>query len=276
MGRTFSNYEKPDWFDLEKYETVTELNSEGWVFQLRQRETCFILERLDNDFHLEKDDSRRHDFINSLLEHGVLQVPEDFISSEIYRINWDDKLKKYNDYRELYREFMHPLTCGDAYYYGKSLLFDESYEQWIAEDDFANSDYGLVPIDLYMHRELGFWGDGLATLVIDLGAPDNKLFEDFKEWVKAAREAYDYKEGGSIRESILKRLCDTKVLPYLDLMIWSNENGVKIPNHVLGEWLFPDDPADVAEKVRKVTKPLAMRATKANFLQALSGITEYK
>jgi len=62
------------------------------------------------------------------------------------------------------------------------------------------------------------------------------------------------------------------VLPYIDLCYWAKANGKNIPNHIIGDWLFPDDMVDVAEKIRKVTQPLAKRSVNPNFIRTLSAL----
>ena len=67
----------------------------------------------------------------------------------------------------------------------------------------------------------------------------------------------------------LKRWADAQVLAYLDLIDWARNSKQKLPEHMIGSWLFPDSLVDTTEKVRKVTKRLARRLMHETSIESL-------
>jgi hypothetical protein len=97
--------------------------------------------------------------------------------------------------------------------------------------------------------------DGLCNLVVDCSAPDDVLTAHFLDWLAEYRKQTGKISG--ISETAVKRWAQHRVLPYIDLKIFSAAAGIETTNFSLGSKVFPDIDADVAEKVRKTTAPLA-------------------
>jgi len=94
-------------------------------------------------------------------------------------------------------------------------------------------------------------------VVVNLDLPDALLFKIFKQWVTFARMIFDsstyfkrYKKPDF--ESWYK----FGVLPWLDLIIWSKEVRVSIPNRVMALAIFQFGDGG-EETIRKTTKPMA-------------------
>ena len=60
------------------------------------------------------------------------------------------------------------------------------------------------------------------------------------------------------------------ILPYLDLTLWAQAHGVEITQHAIGSALFPDEyDVNLAERIRKVTKPRALKVSTESYVRAL-------
>lgn len=96
-----------------------------------------------------------------------------------------------------------------------------------------------------------------ALLGINLLLPDKELIKQFKTFLPLLR-----KECGAPLFSAKWRKPDFSewarlgVLPYLDLMIWEKEHGVKIRKNVMEEAIFPTREGS-EDRVRKTTAPKA-------------------
>ncbi|WP_224776499.1 DUF6387 family protein, partial [Citrobacter freundii] len=57
----------------------------------------------------------------------------------------------------------------------------------------------------------------------------------------------------------LKKLCEYKVLPYIDLFLWGEITGITLTQFQLAQLLFPDEfEVDIKDRLRSVTRPKAM------------------
>ena len=63
-----------------------------------------------------------------------------------------------------------------------------------------------------------------------------------------------------------------KVLPFLDLQILSEYHHIKIPNHVIGRLLLPDEDhkVELSERVRKLIQPLTEELISESVQETLS------
>lgn len=97
--------------------------------------------------------------------------------------------------------------------------------------------------------------EGSGAITINLSASDEQLQEDFSNWLAVQRSAEATRRKTRITERDFDVWREAKVLQYFDLIVISEIHGDRIPNHVMGDLLFPDEvDVDVAERVRKVTK----------------------
>lgn len=111
----------------------------------------------------------------------------------------------------------------------------------------------------------------IAYAEIDLSAPDDVIFQDFKLWIEIKRASNNF-ENSPVRrfkEKDLVRWSHNLVLPYIDLTSLLEACGVYAANHVIGEALFPANDVDVSEKIRKTVAPMAKELMSFAFLDAL-------
>ncbi len=65
-------------------------------------------------------------------------------------------------------------------------------------------------------------------------------------------------------------LHSARVIPYWDLVTIAKYENAKIPNHVLGKALFPDEvDVDITERIRKVTKRKSNNVFSDYFITAI-------
>jgi hypothetical protein len=265
MKKSVSEIVKPDWFSLDKYRVLNDMSAQEWAIQLKQR---YLL----HDGSIED----REMVYKNIISHPIIADVhpnnpgfgdgiENF-GGWLYHEN--DLLDPHLRCTELFQKHVVPLTCNDVY--------------WLAEDlpDSMNAMFGeglddgrfdSVPVDSFQQNQMDFF-HGIVNLSVNLNVPDGLLVDEFKKYIDAAREVYKYPEGKKIKISILNRLIDSGILPYLDLSYWAKTKGINIPNHIIGDWLFPDDMIDVAEKIRKVTQPLARRSVDPGFIRTLAAL----
>lgn len=102
------------------------------------------------------------------------------------------------------------------------------------------------------------WSNSRDRMVtVNLNAPKEMILKDFAAWLDMRS-----KEHGGIphrfTDADMRQWYRHRILAYLDLDMLQRVLDVDIPNHVIGELLFPEDTdVDLAERVRKVVKPLA-------------------
>ena len=272
---------KPDWFDLDKYAGQQELNGQDWATQLEARARFYweapdIYVRQDNAkifkaikenplypflylYSTERAKRRKEvEFPNLFLKslepltmHRALDLSHDIP-------------QRYKDARGAYRS-----TSGLVRKSNSDLdeIFDNFDFDPLRKYENYPADFGLI--------EKGEDAFGISTinLTIDLNSPDKLIIQDLKNFLTEIRKMEQIR-GEQVTGSILSRLESLMVLPYLDLDIYSRIESVNLSNHILGDWLFPDElKVDVTEKVRKSTEPLAKKAVGYYFITAINNMT---
>jgi Family of unknown function (DUF6387) len=195
--------------------------------------------------------------------------------------DFDDELRVYPA-----RERGFPIRdlTGKDFYGGLYKLNDESYkpsadlakavvrytdvlnaEHFNAETDVqpqiegvrASMELDRIPA-WSIHREANAPLDSFC-IEVDLGASDEHLVKEFKQWLKRIRRESDTLripkrlDGNDFADWHAKRL-----LPYLDLTLWARANDGSINLPVLGHLLFPDEQVrGVEAMIRRTTAPKA-------------------
>jgi hypothetical protein len=124
-----------------------------------------------------------------------------------------------------------------------------------------------------MMETCGVRHDGDVLAKVDLHSSDEKLAADFSAWVKATRLqtgiAAPRKKFTAVDFS---NWSDSGILPYLDLTLWASANEIEITQQLLGTTIYPSEfNVNLAERIRKVTRPLAKLMTREVFTDALRG-----
>lgn len=123
---------------------------------------------------------------------------------------------------------------------GKPFSISDEEASDLLKDDIANhgklASYCSDPVSLIM--------GGALYVSINLDVPDEILISDMKNLLPKWRnelgiEAEEIQLNNSW-SVVRKKIIEYNVLPYIDLYLWSNMNGVSIPGGVLAVSLFPD------------------------------------
>lgn len=110
---------------------------------------------------------------------------------------------------------------------------------------------------------------------ININAPKKIIIADFEKWIDEQKKISNL-ETKIISKSKIDWWIKHKVVPYLDLLIWEKQEKIKIPQNVLGDWLFPDEvdlDVDIIERVRKSTINKALEIMDFKFIRYLSAQT---
>lgn len=269
----------PRWFSLDKYERASNSSFVEWALNLKLRNQVLGVHAglPDRPEYYEKDwallteigflsmdklsgeyDEAKEDILKSMeLDDGhgfglVYGLPLRR-AYEIYEeIDSDTKLRQILDKIEsqgiLHHKRLEPLSSeerdlSDWYY---SEFTNQSFDSCYGDNDGFN-----------------------PAVCVDMLAPDEMIVDAFRKWLTAARKRNDeiYQFGGpniapkKFSERWIARWQKASILPYLDLKIFEQISGVKIPLHVVGNAIFPNTAEfDTTESVRKTTKPLAEAA----------------
>jgi len=107
-------------------------------------------------------------------------------------------------------------------------------------------------------------------ITINLASTDDLLIEQFKQWLTAARKEYGFLSEKSITEHSLRELHYNRVLAYIDLLIWSNFEGIKFQNlPSYYDLIFQNDIIeDKGQKMKNVIA-LAKKVLSSKYINAL-------
>jgi hypothetical protein len=268
--------DKPEWFRLEKYNQFKSISSKQWAYQLVNRRSIALCVFSG---HLNDHTTQRILFEDITINPLLPEVVGNFGS-----VGWAGSRESTNKTENMFQQTLQPLTFNDL----SNLLYSipEKERNETMKSDWKDESRKDLPVDnirnipnilaRVMPRDEDILNRNIFHICIDLDATDQYLMDDFKRYLKAAREAYSLLEGSRIKtsRSLINRLISAKIIPYLDLIIWAEIENISIPQHIIGDWLFPNQMIDVAEKIRKVTRPLAERSLSSGFINTLSSLPE--
>ncbi|GEM_PF-5642764 len=290
MEERRSELTKPDWFDLEKYKDLSDFSAINWAALLTQR--LFLYDgrygppSRQYGLSIKEIVKLRGAMFDSIEEDPLNPYPFDF-GEEIPSLLLDfqkygEELYKGKKYSKLFQKNIEPLTMGQAFEFQKFIpgeaktAFENNTDNEVSEDSIYNH-YFRKPIDA-SDRFDSFRMNTLVHICVNLSAPDKQIVKDFSNFLKEARKLTSHSLRIKFNRNLLKRLCDNKVLPYLDLILWADRVfDEKILYRKLAIWLYLDDVEDefdAVDRIRKVTNPLAEKAMEYEFIEAVSKIKE--
>ncbi len=208
----------PEWFDIKKYETTLTFTPLEWANHLGYRKHIRWLLGRNNKTYI--------DDILSQFE----RIKED--PTHHIRPRW---LLSAEDDIQHASTVVRPLTCGLAHALGTGI-----------ENTFGLNESGsLGPADRYSvskyYKDNDLHMDSVTPLVIDLNCSDVDIKNDFNRYLEQVRNFTGKKNKKThITKNDLDRLQRYKILPYIDLLIWSEIEGRTIHAHVLITALFGD------------------------------------
>lgn len=255
----------PDWFDIKNYEPCEGFTRAAWSHVLIPR--IFIY----NNFC--RDESRKEDaeyFIQILQLCTTLEAMNkynsDFYDHDLKDVT-DSAIRDFviYDFCRIYAhisEFLPPLIP----YMNECI---ENARILNKEDENRNSGW----MDMFHEEDLGIGEfapiileDELNPYIdIDLRANDEKIIEDFQDWLNKKRTSQrqsksDYKR---VTDGDIKSFIEYKVLAYIDLFLWGKLSGAPLTQPQIGNLLFPEEyNINLTERVRRSVIPHANRLMK--------------
>ena len=237
----------PEWFDLEHYQGAESFGAVEWYWQIAQRHFLFALLDYLPDEGVFFDKARKA-FSRSIPHvRGVsverAQIPGFFGESGIHQVLLDSG----HSVRSL--ELSH--LRGHA-----SLPGGESLHNL----ELADTSTGDGP--LFLSDVLSYPDARYAALRVDLGAPDSVILESFKVWLSEVRTIKGRYRDKEFYRPKYRQWARYGILPYLDLIIWEKETGVRIPDRVMAAAISRYDAGE--SNLRKTVKPLALALMQGN------------
>jgi len=264
------------WFDLSKYDDVSKFTLRDWHTQLSRRVGFKVLDcsfnwvYFDGECYANIDDNFRKEegingrlkdvFYNEIRHEPILKDTSNQLDSPTHASHfsstnyspvgqalWSDVSLEI----EFVKDLIETLEINNSFSYAPKRWggSDRVYE-WKGNAECMDALYRrdmLLSVPL-KHSEL--FKDS-CLLSIDLNAPTEMLMKQFKSFIKSQKAAG---VKVSISEAQCKSWVSMKVLPCIDLLIYSGLKGKTIPQHKLGQLLFPISSLGVNEDFDDVGK----------------------
>ena len=261
----------PDWFDRDKYAAAERLGAAGWYDHLYMREHLFtqlvVHPRSDAPGTISEVPLHMQ-MLEQLRATPLMDIADDELFA--YYFHGCEPGKKAPDRRfflgvRLATVREHYLTEGRIE--TEKRTYARKFFAELLDPEFTFSkpvkykpvDWMAKPIDALS------WGMHLNVRV-NLALPDNVLVEHFKRLLNDVR-AWP-RRGPKLDYAAWIKF---GVLPYLDLSCWQREVGVKIPNRVMADAIFPAGEGG-EEVVRKTTAKLAVELLAPSLLELLATV----
>ncbi len=201
----------PSWFDLNKYDTSSQLTPIEWAKQLdRRQEIKWLLSRDSESDHVQA-----WELFEEIKTMPI--IPNRSQSPSATRIT----------------SYVQPIKCG----------YIQATSKDIAEFYGVSEDNDLVSISStevsQFLNESNSYLSSQAPVLIDLTGSDVDIESDFRSYLKQVRKHSGFQTHKThITPAVYKKLNDYKVLPYLDLKIWELQSGQSITNVALMNALY--------------------------------------
>lgn len=280
------------WFVLKNYEGLKPLDLYGWERQISARQNikkflsiipqvaamlfenikvCPIIEEHKDREQWEK--WRKSDANYPYNTNSVFNIPA-------------ESLKFFSD-RLRFRSPNHAWLNSPPYIYReKAELSEAPLDLSSRNSDRVNFQWPIPPtpptrtespeLPCDTPRIGGDRGSFLNTTVvmIDLSASDKQIKEDFARWLAEYRKAMKCPAGKFTQETDLAGWVQKKLLPYMDLMLAAELDGVELGHAqaaklVFPELFFPELLGNPDNKIRRTTKPWADWLMKEETLLAI-------
>ena len=269
----------PYWFELKKYDKAGILDAAGWYEQLSIRNDLYnILIRKSLDgFIISKQDLK---VLEELREDPIVDVN----NSELMKVLFcGGELLELKTGNPLYTLGVHMTSVREHYLTENNIqdekrtyarnFFNQMFDGNLFKEPYEHLKYPCQdwidqPID-NIRSSLDF----NVHINIDMGLPDNVLIAQFKQLLMGIRSSL--KEAGIYIDNKLRPdfvgWAKFGILPYLDLNAWAEIEGVKIPNRVMADAIFPVGEGG-EEVVRKTTQKIAYEILTESHLNKLAAL----
>ncbi len=273
----------PNWFDLKKYSRTISLDAAGWYEQLTVRKWQMkLLDWRDEDQKpLLTSDLERLDLTRTT---AIVDVAANLTMRLFF---YDGVMHEHRTESPVYSLGVRLSTVRDFYLTEGRIESEKRQYAHSFFSQFANSknwldeptevrfpclDWIDKPIDAISNATRNE-----VNVLVDLGLPDKVLIEQFKALLQGRRRrpsdlAQDLAPN---RRANFSDWTTFGVLPFIDLKIWERETGIKIPNRVMADAIFPKGEGG-EEVVRKTTSKIATELLSDESLKFLASIASQR
>lgn len=268
----------PSWFSLAKYESSYSESLIEWAFNIEVRRSLLHWSSPSQQWH-QWDQWDEASWV-SIIEHG-------FLPRAVLRGMYEDEKSFFDQQLKLEAGktdgVVYGLTLARAYEISEMIESKEYLRQVVSEaknrpfyetplsadEQTANSWFDDTFRTERYDDFFSEYGDFCPHICVELTLPDEVIEAAFKKWLLNTRERIaQLKSTGAadaptkrFSERTIRRWKNAAILPYLDLTIYGQMCGQRLPLHVMGNAIFPTQKdIDTTEAVRKTTKLLAKAA----------------
>lgn len=247
----------PSWFKIENYDNLIHFNRDQWVIAVLNRKRVYdgLKAGRYKDNPKQKEVEFEKYFISKLMQE-MMDTKFKFKNigdDSVRRIDLFDLL---NNYEKVFLEKREAFISS----------LDEIRNEFIESKEEFNNHYSpSLYLDLEERNGIDEYidDDGELSIKIDLSFSDGYILEQVKKLLAETREKQknsEYSSGKVISDNDIESLIKYKVLPYIDLLLWSEITGEKYKNYELADILFPDDyDGSRLDTFRNVTKKKALK-----------------
>jgi hypothetical protein len=260
----------PPWFDIDRYRQTSKLGTKEWFYQLRIRSDCYSF--FNNFYSRVKTNPELFEIFQTeeiatahIKKFNVITT-QCLITEDTYNYFYPE-----DDYYKSFNKVISPLTVNDVLDIGMNDLYIDNLTniKFFKDIKKENSE---SPLLMRAVDEINEQPERIRNIKVDLGASNKEILTAFKTWLHTTRDKdadISYKNNfNTVNYSQWSENC---VLAFLDITIWSIIESVNIKNHVMGQFLFPNEyDVDLSEKIRKVTSPLALKLIKDETLVTMA------
>ena len=258
----------PKWFDTNKYSDAAKLrDARNWYYQLVLREACLEIVSSQDFEEAEEDDDY----------DGLL--PADFLSAvrSVPICNGDSGVRQYIEELFGYADptfyfdqslppGIHGVSASDI---GALILEWEPKRQqefldWLEFKRQRQATPGdrSVRRKRFKDAHLPLKTDRMTPVWFSMGFPERLLEQSFRHFLDLQQSNDDrFSPTKPKRQNTYALWADCGLLQYLDLMIWSIEEDVRITNNVFARAIFRQEKSD--DNIRKVTQNHAAKILNA-------------
>ncbi|MGK0270711.1 MAG: hypothetical protein ACI88H_001359 [Cocleimonas sp.] len=255
MKKVSSTKDLPTWFKLENYDCIANLSNEKLLEQIGYR--CFLLRNIESGATKESNftiPSSQAEW--SLINRGTVVITDVFIIDEDDEHGISPCMPS--------TQAVHPLPAYRAIYFVHQLIKDDRLIA--SKDKFKMLDFDLSTEDFDLAEPKG--KHSIAHMAINLADNSDKvILADIKKLLPEWREALKVDEPNKniySKSSHYQKIVDYKIIPLLDLKIWSLLVRQKIPHRVLTVSLYPNGEKGETE-LKQTVLPFVDKVTSDNY-----------
>lgn len=256
-----------NWFNLNNYQGLSELDLFGWERQISVRSWVHFLL-----FSTETKKEREIALSSESMKEFLARYDDS-------ALRWTERIKanpilepyKYHEWHK-WREssLKYPFntfsvmstTAIWCWYSGRDDRFNDVWDCCELENtsDVTEEQQALIetPYNL-LCKNRGINTENLTNVSIDLAATDEQIKQDFCHWLSEYRKAIGYESNKkNFSDKNLAEWVQWRLLPYLDLLFVAAIEEKTLTQPKMARLIFSDEyDVDIVDRLRRTTKPKA-------------------